>query len=102
MPKKGWRYVTGDPDARRPPELLTRDHVARKIVKEVQEVEKPARGAAFLDIAWIKEHIKDSEGHIKKSSQACTISLKSWQAADITKEQMELARPRTMPWVGLR
>merc|ERR1711960_54920 len=26
-PEEGWRYVTGDKEARRPPELLTRDHV---------------------------------------------------------------------------
>ncbi len=28
-PEEGWRYTQGDKDARRPPELLTRDHVAR-------------------------------------------------------------------------
>src|SRR3989454_4240265 len=33
--EEGWRYVTGDKAARRPPELLTRDHVARCIVREV-------------------------------------------------------------------
>jgi succinate dehydrogenase / fumarate reductase flavoprotein subunit len=27
-PEEGWRYVLGDKEARRPPELLTRDHVA--------------------------------------------------------------------------
>src|SRR5690606_29044962 len=35
-PEEGWRYTQGDPDARRPPELLTRDHVARCIVREVR------------------------------------------------------------------
>src|SRR5215210_2387755 len=30
-PEEGWRYVLGDKSARRPPELLTRDHVARCI-----------------------------------------------------------------------
>ena len=34
--EEGWRYTQGDKDARRPPELLTRDHVARMIVREVQ------------------------------------------------------------------
>src|SRR5690349_18179961 len=28
-PDEGWRYTQGDKSARRPPELLTRDHVAR-------------------------------------------------------------------------
>ena len=31
------RISAGHTEARRPPELLTRDHVARKIVKEVKE-----------------------------------------------------------------
>src|SRR6266481_3181163 len=35
--EEGWRYTQGDKNARRPPELLTRDHVARLIVKEVRE-----------------------------------------------------------------
>jgi succinate dehydrogenase / fumarate reductase, flavoprotein subunit len=36
-PEEGWRYTQGDKNARRPPELLTRDHVARCIVREVRE-----------------------------------------------------------------
>src|SRR5678815_556437 len=35
-PEEGWRYVMGDKNARRPPELLTRDHVARCIMREVK------------------------------------------------------------------
>src|SRR5204862_645002 len=31
-PEEGWRYTQGDKNARRPPELLTRDHVARCIM----------------------------------------------------------------------
>src|SRR4029077_15004637 len=34
--EEGWRYTQGDKDARRPPELLTRDHVARCINREVK------------------------------------------------------------------
>src|SRR6266568_2985866 len=34
--EEGWRYVQGDKNARRPPELLTRDHVARCIMREVK------------------------------------------------------------------
>src|SRR5262249_12370442 len=33
-PEEGWRYCQGDKNARRPPELLTRDHVARCIMRE--------------------------------------------------------------------
>src|SRR5918993_298020 len=36
-PEEGWRYTQGDKNARRPPELLTRDHVARCIMREVKE-----------------------------------------------------------------
>src|SRR5437762_10607682 len=35
--EEGWKYTQGDKASRRPPELLTRDHVARKIVQEVRE-----------------------------------------------------------------
>src|SRR5262245_48023040 len=35
--EEGWRYCQGDRDAQRPPELLTRDHVARCIVHEVKQ-----------------------------------------------------------------
>src|SRR6201995_4509530 len=34
-PEEGWRYTQGDKNARRPPELLTRDHVAPCINREV-------------------------------------------------------------------
>jgi len=89
-PDEGWRYVTGDRDARRPPELLTRDHVARKIVKEVQEGRGSPHGGAFLDIAWIKEHIKDSEAHIKKKLPSMYHQFKELAGIDITKEPMEV------------
>ena len=35
-PEEGWKYTQGDKNSRRPPELLTRDHVARMIVSEVR------------------------------------------------------------------
>ena len=53
-PEEGWRYVTGDKDANRPPELLTRDHVARCIVNEIREGRGQPHGGAYLDIAWLK------------------------------------------------
>jgi len=34
--EEGWRYCQGHKDARRPPELLTRDHVSRCIVREIR------------------------------------------------------------------
>ena len=42
--EEGWRYCQGDRNANRPPELLTRDHVARCIVREVKRgPRQPAR-----------------------------------------------------------
>src|SRR5207302_4907188 len=35
--EEGWRYSQGDKAARRPPELLTRDHVSRCIAREIKE-----------------------------------------------------------------
>ena len=89
-PEEGWRYVTGDKEARRPPELLTRDHVARCILKEVDEGRGSPHGGAFLDIAWIKEKIANSEEHIKKKLPSMYHQFKQLANLDITKEPMEV------------
>ena len=52
----------GDKNARRPPELLTRDHVARCIMREVREGRGSPHGGVFLDIAWIKERLPERRG----------------------------------------
>src|SRR5208283_2010350 len=65
-PEEGWRYTQGDKTARRPPELLTRDHVARCIVREVKEGRGSPHGGVFLDIARIEEKIPHAPEHIKK------------------------------------
>ena len=88
--EEGWRYVTGDKEARRPPELLTRDHVARKIVKEVKAGRGSPHGGAFLDIAWIKENLSDAEGHIRKKLPSMYHQFKELAGVDITKEAMEV------------
>src|SRR5262252_8880880 len=64
--EEGWKYTQGDKDARRPPELLTRDHVARCINREVKSGRGSPHGGVFLDIAWIKQHISDAPAHIKR------------------------------------
>jgi succinate dehydrogenase / fumarate reductase flavoprotein subunit len=88
--EEGWRYVTGDKQARRPPELLTRDHVARCIVREVREGRGSPHGGVFLDIAWIKAKVKDSEAHIKKKLPSMYHQFKQLADIDITKEPMEI------------
>src|SRR5213596_3380096 len=60
-PEEGWRYVQGDKNARRPPELLTRDHVARCIMREVKAGRGSPHGGVFLDIAWIKSKLPNAE-----------------------------------------
>jgi succinate dehydrogenase / fumarate reductase flavoprotein subunit len=88
--EEGWRYTQGDKSARRPPELLTRDHVARCIVREVREGRGSPHGGVFLDIAWIKARLPDSEERIKKKLPSMYHQFKQLADIDITKEPMEI------------
>ena len=89
-PEEGWRYTQGDKSARRPPELLTRDHVARCINNEVKAGRGSPHGGVFLDIAWIKEKIKDSETHIRRKLPSMYHQFKELADLDITREPMEV------------
>jgi succinate dehydrogenase / fumarate reductase, flavoprotein subunit len=89
-PEEGWRYVTGDKNANRPPELLTRDHVARCIVREIKEGRGSPHGGVFLDIAWIKEKIPNAAEHIKKKLPSMYHQFKELAGIDITTEPMEI------------
>ena len=88
--EEGWRYVTGDKNARRPPELLTRDHVARCIVREVREGRGSPHGGVFLDIAWIKEKVPNAEERIRKKLPSMYHQFKQLADIDITREPMEI------------
>ncbi|HMC54219.1 MAG TPA: fumarate reductase/succinate dehydrogenase flavoprotein subunit [Gemmatimonadaceae bacterium] len=88
--EEGWRYTQGDKNARRPPELLTRDHVARMIVREVKEGRGSPHGGVFLDISWIKERIKNAEEHIRKKLPSMYHQFMQLAGIDITKEAMEI------------
>src|SRR5678810_154660 len=48
--EEGWRYTQGDRSARRPPELLTRDHVARCIVRQIKEGKGSPHNGVLLEI----------------------------------------------------
>jgi succinate dehydrogenase / fumarate reductase flavoprotein subunit len=89
-PEEGWRYTQGDRNARRPPELLTRDHVARMIVREVREGRGSPHGGVFLDIAWIKEKIPNAEAHIKRKLPSMYHQFSQLAGIDITREAMEI------------
>src|ERR1700719_132928 len=88
--EEGWRYTQGDKSARRPPELLTRDHVARCINREVKAGRGSPHGGVFLDIAWIKEKLPNSIEHIKKKLPSMYHQFKQLADLDITKEPMEV------------
>jgi succinate dehydrogenase / fumarate reductase flavoprotein subunit len=98
-PDEGWRYTQGDKSARRPPELLTRDHVARCINREVKAGRGSPHGGVFLDIAWIKEKLPNSVEHIKKKLPSMYHQFKQLADLDITQEPMEVG-PTTHYMMG--
>jgi succinate dehydrogenase / fumarate reductase flavoprotein subunit len=78
--------VAGEtPDARRPPELLTRDVVARAIRKEVREGRGSPHGGVFLDIAS-----RRSAEAIKKKLPSMYHQFKELADVDITTDPMEV------------
>lgn len=97
--EEGWRYTQGDKESRRPPELLTRDHVARCINREVKAGRGSPHGGVFLDIAWIKEKIANSEDHIKRKLPSMYHQFKQLADLDITKVPMEVG-PTTHYMMG--
>ena len=88
--EEGWRYCQGDKNARRPPELLTRDHIARCIVREIKEGRGSPHGGVFLDIAWIKAKIPNAGEHIKKKLPSMYHQFKQLADIDITEQPMEV------------
>jgi succinate dehydrogenase / fumarate reductase, flavoprotein subunit len=97
--EEGWRYTQGDKNARRPPELLTRDHVARCINREVKAGRGSPHGGVFLDISWIKERLPKSADHIKRKLPSMYHQFKQLADLDITKEPMEVG-PTTHYMMG--
>jgi len=79
------RWLDGDKGARRPPELLTRDVVARAIRREVKAGRGSPHGGAFLDIAS-----RRSAEDIKKKLPSMYHQFKVLAELDITKEAMEV------------
>lgn len=73
------------PDARRPPELLTRDVVARAIRREVREGRGSPHGGVFLDIAS-----RRSAAEIKKKLPSMHHQFKELADVDITTDPMEV------------
>jgi succinate dehydrogenase / fumarate reductase flavoprotein subunit len=97
--EEGWRYVQGDKNARRPPELLTRDHVARCIMREVREGRGSPHGGVFLDISWMKSKMRNAPEHIRKKLPSMYHQFKQLADIDITSEPMEVG-PTTHYMMG--
>jgi succinate dehydrogenase / fumarate reductase flavoprotein subunit len=78
--------VSGRPsDARRPPELLTRDVIARAIRREVNEGRGGPHGGVFLDIAS-----RRTPEEIVKKLPGMYHQFKELADVDITKDPMEV------------
>jgi succinate dehydrogenase / fumarate reductase flavoprotein subunit len=88
--EEGWRYCQGAKDARRPPELLTRDHVSRCIVREIKEGRGSPHGGVFLDISWIKSKMPNAAEHIKRKLPSMYHQFKQLADIDITEQPMEV------------
>jgi succinate dehydrogenase / fumarate reductase flavoprotein subunit len=100
--EEGWRYVTGDKSANRPPELLTRDHVARCINREVKAGRGTPHGGVYLDIAWIKKHIPNAADHIKRKLPSMYHQFKQLANLDITTTPMEVGPTTHYTMGGIR
>lgn len=100
--EEGWRYTQGDKNARRPPELLTRDHVARCIMREVKAGRGSPHGGVFLDISWIKEKIPNAALHIRRKLPSMYHQFKELAGIDITREPMEVGPTTHYVMGGIR
>ena len=92
--KEGNDWLNGKEGAMRPPELLTRDVVAKAIMREVKEGRGSPHGGAFLDIANRRE-----PEYIKKKLPSMYHQFKELGDLDITEEPMEVG-PTTHYMMG--
>jgi succinate dehydrogenase / fumarate reductase flavoprotein subunit len=80
-------------DARRPPELSTRDNVARAIYTEVREGRGTPHGGAFLDISYMPAE------RVKKKLPSMYHQFMELADVDITRQPMEVG-PTTHYMMG--
>src|SRR6187455_177171 len=94
--EEGFKYVLGDKTTNRTPELLTRDHVARCIVREVKEGRGSPHGGVFLELQtfakWFGARQKGfkAEEHWKKKLPSMYHQFKELGGLDITQQAMEV------------
>jgi succinate dehydrogenase / fumarate reductase flavoprotein subunit len=82
--------------------LLTRDHVARCIVREIKAGRGSPHGGVFLDIAWIKDKVSGGAEHIKKKLPSMYHQFKQLADIDITEEPMEVGPTTHYVMGGIR
>jgi succinate dehydrogenase / fumarate reductase flavoprotein subunit len=98
--EEGFLYVIGqkykDRDARRLPELLTRDHVARCIMREVKQGRGSPHGGVFLELdsfaQWMKKRQPgfNAAEHWKRKLPSMYHQFKELGNLDLTKQPMEV------------
>jgi succinate dehydrogenase / fumarate reductase, flavoprotein subunit len=98
--EEGFLYVISEKyngkDARRLPELLTRDHVARCIVREVKQGRGSPHGGVFLELEsfadWMRKRKPgfNAAEHWKKKLPSMYHQFKELGNVDITRQPMEV------------
>jgi succinate dehydrogenase / fumarate reductase flavoprotein subunit len=91
------RWLRGERGARRPPDLLTRDVVARAIVREVKEGRGSPHDGVFLDIAS-----KVDAETIRRKLPSMYHQFKELADVDITREPMEVGPTMHYTMGGVR
>ena len=95
------RWVTAlsegrETDARRPPELSTRDNVARAIYTEVREGRGSPHGGVFLDISYLPAE------HVRRKLPSMYEQFKELADVDITTGPMEVGPTTHYVMGGIR
>ena len=83
-------------DARRPPELSTRDNVARAIYTEVREGRGSPHGGVFLDISYLPAE------HVRRKLPSMYEQFKELADVDITDRTMEVGPTTHYVMGGIR
>ena len=83
-------------DARRPPELSTRDNVSRAIYTEVREGRGSPHGGVFLDISYLPPD------HVRRKLPSMYEQFKELADVDITKGPMEVGPTTHYAMGGIR
>ena len=83
-------------DARRPPELSTRDNVSRAIYTEVKEGRGTPHGGVYLDISYLPAD------HVRRKLPSMYEQFKELADVDITKRPMEVGPTTHYVMGGIR